>query len=568
MSLANRKSLKFLFIIIILFFMSFISCKTSEKVIKTYSFYPSKDQIDEIFNSKDYEAIMKYYINFQNNEDSIFVEKLQDKMKKLLSEDLNSSLNEKLSIQQICKSLNNYFLFNYFIFEKKTNQEELKYQFNDILINRTLEYIIDRINEIDNYYLFSSYLSYIETIFPYFSEKLQSLKLKKFDEKSFISSYEDVYKNTAMIIMDKGIKIENGQSLPDISLGTGFFIDYNKIITNYHVVNGEGKKYILSVKLNSSTFSANLILFDESLDLAILEIPYNNKDFKYFRLSNSINIGDEVIASGNPYGLSFTNSKGIVSNLDRRFLEIGKVIQIDAPINPGNSGGPVFKPSFELIGIAFASILNSQNLNFILPISFFLNILTNLNINTEVIRSWLGFYFYDNNLLYQVKGTQNYQFIKNNSGNIEDIRFLYPVKQKIDEKDYFLIIQNYISYLPNSSFIPVFIKGKYMFLLTERRPKYPMNFAISNDEINNCLTMIFDAKFSKESEFFKIEKLFNPEISLFYGIYQGDLMKVLSYIVQAQKKMIILYILIKHPRYGGAQQQIAISIGFSQPGFF
>ncbi|MFN3412217.1 MAG: hypothetical protein ACK4YF_08665, partial [Exilispira sp.] len=72
----------------------------------------------------------------------------------------------------------------------------------------------------------------------------------------------------------------------------------------------------------------------------------------------------------------------------------------------------------------------------------------------------------------------------------------------------------------------------------------------------------------KQSEYYKIEKLYNPEISLFYGINPGDLIKVITHQIQNQKKVILLYLYIKRSRYGYALQQLSIALSFSQPGFF
>ncbi|HPC38113.1 MAG TPA: trypsin-like peptidase domain-containing protein [Exilispira sp.] len=568
------------FIIMIIYSVFFISCNSTDKIIKTYSYFPNQSDIEEIFQSKEYNKIMNYYIYFQNSQDKAFKDKLDEKMKEFLAIKLEDDLKNDTNIQNIIRDINNYLYFKIFVinksFDQKNNENKkidnfnfISFNIEDELINQVLNYLKEKINRIDNYYLYNSYLSYIKLVFPFWMDKFEELNRKNFDQSKFISSYEDVYKNSVMVILDKGIRIENNQSIPDISIGTGFFIDRDKIITNFHVVNGEGKKFMLSVKINSYTFPASIVAFDESLDLAVLQIPFENKDFKYFKISKEIKIGDEVIASGNPYGLSFSNTKGIVSNIDRKFLEIGNVIQIDAPLNPGNSGGPVFKPGFELIGIAFASISNTQNLNFILPVSFMLDDLFKIENGPEITRSWLGFYFYEDNIIYQAKATQNYNYLStNNLKDLENIRFLYSSIESQKNKEYYMALQHYICSLPESSFIPIVIKNQIHFLVTERRPKYPIYYSIMNDQINNCLNMIFDAKLTAESEYFKIEKLYNPEISLFYGIYQGDLVKIQNYFIQSQKKIIVIYISIKRSKYGWSSLNIAINLPFSQPGFF
>lgn len=565
------KILNFIFIYLILILLIIInfSCIHNSKIIKSYSYYPSKDEIDNIFKTRDLEKIMKYYLFFQSSDDKEFIDKLNFNMSKFLSDNLDYSINQKKPINEIIRDFNNYLFFYKYIVNKNIDEKSIQIENYNLIIENTFKYLFNKINEIENYYYFNSYISYLEILFPFYKDKIAKLKEKKFDEKYFISSYEDVYKNNVMVVLDKGIKIENGQSIPDISIGSGFFIDYNKIVTNYHVVNSDGEKFLLSVKINSLSFPANIILLDESYDLAILEIPYENKEFKFFKLSEKIKIGDEVIVSGNPYGLSFSNTKGIISNIYRKFLEVGNVIQIDAPLNPGNSGGPVFKTNFELIGIAFASISNTQNLNFILPAYFMMDAIIKINTNIELQRSWLGFYFYEDKILYQVKGTANYNLLKiNDIDEFAQLKFLYQEDNLKLTKDFYMSLQHYICLLPEYSFVPVEYHGKKILLLTERRPKYPINFAIANDDLNNCLNIIFDANIVKQSEYYKIEKIFNPEISLFYGINPGDLIKVITHRIQSQKKVIILYLNIKRSRYGYALQQLSIALSFSQPGFF
>ena len=141
------------------------------------------------------------------------------------------------------------------------------------------------------------------------------------------------------------------------AIGTGFFIGENEILTNAHVVaNTKG----LHVKLeNSKPYDAEVVFVDPGIDLALIKI----KDWNSFKKENSITIltfadandikvMDEVFALGNPWGLTFSISKGIISNPLRRLDVVPKfMVQTDAHVYNGNSGGPLLNDEGEVLGV-------------------------------------------------------------------------------------------------------------------------------------------------------------------------------------------------------------------------
>jgi len=136
-------------------------------------------------------------------------------------------------------------------------------------------------------------------------------------------------------------------------IGSGFIIDSNgKVVTNYHVV--EGQRRIFVMTNDNKIYKAKVIRESPEEDLAILEIENPSKNFRFVRLgdSDSIDVAEPVIAIGNPFGLSFTVTSGIVSAVGRTTPD-GKegLIQTDAAVNPGNSGGPLINMGGEVIGI-------------------------------------------------------------------------------------------------------------------------------------------------------------------------------------------------------------------------
>jgi S1-C subfamily serine protease len=142
-----------------------------------------------------------------------------------------------------------------------------------------------------------------------------------------------------------------------VATGSGFVINSKGIIlTNWHVVEN-AVKVTVSFE-HSKTVEAKVIGKDPSNDLAVLSIPTEGVTLHPLTLGNSANVevGEPVLAIGNPFGLSRTLTTGVISALQRKItapngFEIDNILQTDAPINPGNSGGPLLNAVGEVIGI-------------------------------------------------------------------------------------------------------------------------------------------------------------------------------------------------------------------------
>jgi S1-C subfamily serine protease len=150
-------------------------------------------------------------------------------------------------------------------------------------------------------------------------------------------------------------------------IGSGVIIDANgDIITNNHVVNGE---QTIQVSLSSgATESAQLVGVVAADDLAVVRIaPFSHMVVAQIGDSSTLKVGQEVIAVGNPLGITETATHGIVSALNRSVTEssggptISNGIQTDAPINPGNSGGALVNLQGQLIGIPTLSAVNTES---------------------------------------------------------------------------------------------------------------------------------------------------------------------------------------------------------------
>lgn len=176
------------------------------------------------------------------------------------------------------------------------------------------------------------------------------------------------------------------------SLGSGFIISPDGyILTNDHVVNGADE---IKVKLaDGRTFTASVKGRDAKLDLALLKVDAKEA-FPVARLgdSDALEVGEWVMAIGNPFGLSQTVTAGIVS-AKGRVIGAGPYddfIQTDASINPGNSGGPLFNLRGEVVGINSAIISGGQGIGFAIPVNTAKNIVAQLKESGHVTRGWLG----------------------------------------------------------------------------------------------------------------------------------------------------------------------------------
>jgi len=208
---------------------------------------------------------------------------------------------------------------------KKQNQQQIK----------TLSNLIDEIEEQSNIKL---------------SELKNELKDIKIKSADFSAIVNDVLQSVV------SVKTNLGQ-------GSGAIIDSKGyVVTNVHVINGASTIRVLTY--SGKTYDVNEIVgYDGTADIAVLKI--NAPDLKAldFGDSDSVKVGEKVIAAGNPAGLAFTITEGIVSAFRTSPSSID-YIQTDVPINPGNSGGPLINTKGEIIGINNFKVGGFEGLGF------------------------------------------------------------------------------------------------------------------------------------------------------------------------------------------------------------
>jgi serine protease Do len=175
------------------------------------------------------------------------------------------------------------------------------------------------------------------------------------------------------------------------SLGSGFVISSDGyILTNNHVVDmAKDIKVSLS---DGRVMDARLIGRSKEIDIALVKVDAKDLPSVTLGDSDALEVGDWVLAIGNPFGLSHTVTAGIVS-AKGRVIGVGPyddLIQTDAAINPGNSGGPLFNTKGEVVGINTVIIATGQNLGFAIPISMVKDVLPSIKEKGRPDMGWLG----------------------------------------------------------------------------------------------------------------------------------------------------------------------------------
>jgi serine protease Do len=180
------------------------------------------------------------------------------------------------------------------------------------------------------------------------------------------------------------------------SLGSGFIISADGyVVTNNHVIENADiiRVNIETGKNSSESLIAKVIGTDPETDLALLKVDANRSlPFIEFGNSDDLEVGEWVMAIGNPFGLDHTVTAGIVSAKGRNIRSgpFDNYLQTDASINPGNSGGPLINGDGEVIGINTAIIARGQGIGFAIPSNMAKRIINQLKTEQTVRRGWIG----------------------------------------------------------------------------------------------------------------------------------------------------------------------------------
>ena len=187
-----------------------------------------------------------------------------------------------------------------------------------------------------------------------------------------------------------------GQRIPNQELGSGSGIIYSKdgyIITNYHVI--EDATSVMITLSDGTEYDARIIGSDSSSDLAVLKVEAEKLPAADFGDSSALQIGELVVAIGNPLGYENTVTDGIVSGLNRQltdYIDSATLIQTNATINSGNSGGALVNSRGEVVGINSAKLVasNAEGMGFALSINEVKPIVEEIISKGHVSRPYLG----------------------------------------------------------------------------------------------------------------------------------------------------------------------------------
>lgn len=188
-------------------------------------------------------------------------------------------------------------------------------------------------------------------------ESIQELSsLKASAGEDFSGIYSDSVNSVVIVATDMG-------------QGSGFIIDEEGyVVTNYHVIEGATSAGIYTSE--DGPYDVRRIGVNPDLDVALLKIE-GNFDKLDFGNSNQVDVGEKVIAIGNPYGLQFSATVGSVSQVHREGPNgLNAYVQIDAAVNPGNSGGPLLDDEGNVIGMVNFKIGDAEGLGFALESNF------------------------------------------------------------------------------------------------------------------------------------------------------------------------------------------------------
>ncbi|MEK6286789.1 MAG: trypsin-like peptidase domain-containing protein [Acidobacteriota bacterium] len=219
------------------------------------------------------------------------------------------------------------------------------------------------------------------------------------DEQNNIEIYRAVSPGVVNIT-NRGYQEGFWGALPSEGSGSGSIIDERGyILTNFHVIQGATQ---LEVQVENEKFSGKVVGTDRDDDLAVIQIDPRGQRLTVVKLGSSqgLDVGQKVLAIGNPFGLQRTLTTGIISGLQRPLRDpvarriINGAIQTDAAINPGNSGGPLLNAKGEMIGINTAIQPNagggSIGIGFAVPVDLAKRIIPEIISKGYVSRPWLG----------------------------------------------------------------------------------------------------------------------------------------------------------------------------------
>lgn len=376
---------------------------------------------------------------------------------------------------------------------------------------------------------------------------------------------------TVTVYVNKGIRIERGMGYPDRAVGSGFFIDTTGyILTNYHVIASEveptyeGYSRLFVIPSGSKDrIPARVVGFDPVFDVALLKTELDAQ--KVFTLSREETLlpGDAIRAIGSPAGLENSVTSGIVSAVERRFLQLGDVVQIDVPVNPGNSGGPLLDSDGELVGIVFAGLEPFEGLNFAIPTSWVARVLPRLYAGGRAAYPWLGTAVHESTsgleVMYVVPGSAADR-IGLAAGEFLTAVNGVPVR-RIREAQRALLDQE------PGTLVRLTVRdaagGRELLAALDARPDIPIESALEKDLPENVFAALYGITVRRIDGFpwersYVVEKVYAGTTADESGISAGDPFAVQSFAVDTELKAAFLRMYMKKRKAGFLETAIQL----------
>jgi len=376
------------------------------------------------------------------------------------------------------------------------------------------------------------------------------------------STKSEMQKGMVTIWVDKGIRVERGIGYPDRVMGSGFFIDPDGyLITNYHVIESEvdphyegySRLYVRMSGTPEEKIPAKVIGWDRIFDLALIKVEAKPEFVFHFAGDVVVEPGEKIFTIGSPVDpyLENTISSGIVSATGRRrLLQLGDVVQIDAPVNPGNSGGPMLDEQGRLAGVVFAGFQPFQGLNFAIPVHWLNKMLPRLYRGEKVTHSWLGMALLEGEtgleVIYTMPGGAGAR------GGIQAGDLIDAVNGQTFRS--IRDLQDYLVDVPVDTIVRVRWRRSGEpcsgFFTLQDRPDSPIETAAERDRQVNLLVPLFGMELEKTGRFlwetnYVIKRVLPGSIADETGLSVDDPVNVQNWKIDEENRYAILQIFVK-----------------------
>jgi len=493
------------------------------------------DQLNEAVQKKEFLSALNYLLSLQNISYQHKIEKISESELRLrIAEIYLQNGNDQIALLEYLNILNDFSI-------EMTKLQQL------------LELAENSYN-----------IAAIKRIVNAMQKNKQPISTKYINLAKQITPIYKMVEGTVTIWVNRGIKMDKGVGRPDISIGSGFFIDKRGyILTNYHVIasevdpeyEGYSRCYVLLSDNPEQKIPAKVISFDKIFDLALLKTEVTPEYI--FSTVNDQNMltGDKITVIGSPVGLENTVTAGIISSTGRRILQLGDAIQIDAPVNFGNSGGPVISEHSLLLGLVFAGLEEFEGLNFALPTKWINKLIARLFSDKEITHYWTGIALKETakglEVIYVMPGAPAFH------AGIQ----VGDIIKKVNSQEHNKIvnIQSLLLEYVQPALISLTIsRNDKVFdaiICLKPRPFIPLETALDRDTKLNLLYPLFGMKLEKVGTYlwenhYQVQRVLEGSIAEEIGISELDSIYIRGWAFDEENKIVLVKILAKRRKKG------------------